>query len=117
MRIKRGLMVDQTAIDRAREAANLGTASDAAVVRYAVAVLAGLPVADALDSTPGRGSVTHRARLAATEGDRAMSVITAAAAIDGSNRAGSVITAAAAIDGSNRAGSVITAAAKAKRAA
>lgn len=68
MRTKRLVSLDLAAVERARQVAGLGDeVPDTAVIRYAVAVLAGLPTAEALDSTGGKGSLTYRARLAAEQ--------------------------------------------------
>jgi hypothetical protein len=62
MRVKTAMRLDPAEVDRARRRAGLpaGVAASA-VIRYALATLAGTDTATALDTTPGRGSVSYRA--------------------------------------------------------
>ena len=65
-RQSKSLRLDMALVERARERAGLpADAPMGAVVRYALAELAGVDPAPHVDSTPGRGSITHRARVAA----------------------------------------------------
>lgn len=53
-------------VERARERAGLpADAPLSAVIRYALAEVAGADTGPALDSTPGRGSMTYRDRVRA----------------------------------------------------
>jgi hypothetical protein len=61
MRKPKALRLDLSVLDQARERAGLPQGTpDGAVVRYALAVVAGIDPTDQLDSTGGRGSVSHR---------------------------------------------------------
>jgi hypothetical protein len=66
MRVKTAMRLDPTEVERARRRACLpsGVAASA-VVRYALAMLAGTDTATALDCTSGKGSLTYRRRAAA----------------------------------------------------
>lgn len=68
MRANRLIALDLEAVAKARDAAGLdASVPNSAVIRYAVAVLAGLPVGPALDATPGRGAASFKARIAAEQ--------------------------------------------------
>lgn len=60
------LRVDPALVEQARERAGLSAdVSVGAVIRFALATLAGADTARALDSTPGRGAVSYRERVRA----------------------------------------------------
>jgi hypothetical protein len=66
-RERKSFRIDTALLDPARKRAGLpANAPEGAVVRYALAVLAGVDPAGHIDWTPGRGSASHRARLKAT---------------------------------------------------
>lgn len=57
------IRLDRTVVDQARRAAGLPDGTNMAqVVRFALARLAGLDPTPHLDSTVGRGSLTHQTR-------------------------------------------------------
>lgn len=65
-RERRSLRLDLAMVERARERAGLpADAPVSAVVRYALAELAGADTVAALDSTPGRGAMSYRERVRA----------------------------------------------------
>jgi hypothetical protein len=66
-RERKSFRIDTALLDPARKRAGLpADAPEGAVIRYALAVLAGVDPAEHIDWTPGWGSATHRARVKAT---------------------------------------------------
>lgn len=66
MRVQASARVEPATLAAARRRAGLPKDTPAAaVIRYALAALAGADLAAALDCTPGRGSVSHQGRRAA----------------------------------------------------
>lgn len=63
MRVQASARVERATLAAARRRAGLPASTPAsAVIRYALAALAGADLTTALDCTPGRGSVSHRTR-------------------------------------------------------
>jgi hypothetical protein len=66
-RERKSFRIDTALLDPARQRAGLpANAPEGAVIRYALAMLAGVDPAGHVDWTPGRGSATHQERLQAT---------------------------------------------------
>lgn len=66
MRVYKGVRLDPTLLEPARKRAGLPEgAPEGAVIRYALAVLAGADPADHIDWTAGNGSATRQAQFAA----------------------------------------------------
>jgi hypothetical protein len=63
MRVLKGVRLDPSLIEPARKRAGLPeNAPEGAVVRYALAVLAGVDPKDHIDWTGGRGAASYRAK-------------------------------------------------------